>query len=61
MLSALKIAYRVPKLPEDTIEKRRKAWTEALLKERIKNEKEKQLEKLHAHYIAERKTIGAEV
>lgn len=61
VLSELKIAYHVPKLPEEQIEKRRKAWVEALLKERIAKEKDNKMEELNKKYIAERLQSRPEV
>ncbi|OZC12888.1 hypothetical protein X798_00523 [Onchocerca flexuosa] len=61
VLSELKIAYHVPKRPEEQIEKRRKAWVEALLKERIEKEKDIKMEELNKKYTAERIQYGPEI
>ncbi|MCP9260967.1 28S ribosomal protein S15, mitochondrial [Dirofilaria immitis] len=61
VLSELKIAYHVPKRPEEQIRKRRKVWVEALLKERIEKEKDIKMEELHKKYIAERIEFGPEI
>lgn len=61
VLSELKIAYHVPKRPEEQVEKRRKAWIEAVLKERIAMEKDIKMEELNKKYIAERIQFGPEV
>ncbi|VDN07510.1 unnamed protein product [Thelazia callipaeda] len=61
VLSELKIAYHVPKRPEEQVEKRRKAWIEALLKERIEKEKDLKMEEEHQKYILERKRLGPEI
>ncbi|EFO27732.2 hypothetical protein LOAG_00749 [Loa loa] len=61
VLSELKIAYHVPKRPEEQIEKRRKAWVEALLKERIAREKDNKMEQLNMKFIAERIQFGPEI
>lgn len=51
----------MPKRPEEQVEKRRKTWAEAVLKERIEKEKDIKMEKLHQKYIAERRLFGREV
>uniref|UniRef100_A0A915PSQ1 Small ribosomal subunit protein uS15m n=1 Tax=Setaria digitata TaxID=48799 RepID=A0A915PSQ1_9BILA len=61
VLSKLKIAYHVPKRPEEQVEKRRKAWVEALLKERIEKEKDIKMEELNKKYTAERIQCGPEI
>uniref|UniRef100_A0A8R1TXC5 Small ribosomal subunit protein uS15m n=1 Tax=Onchocerca volvulus TaxID=6282 RepID=A0A8R1TXC5_ONCVO len=61
VLFELKIAYHVPKRPEEQVEKRRKAWVEALLKERIEREKDIKMEELNKKYIAERIQYGPEI
>uniref|UniRef100_A0A0R3RUM9 Small ribosomal subunit protein uS15m n=1 Tax=Elaeophora elaphi TaxID=1147741 RepID=A0A0R3RUM9_9BILA len=61
VLSELKIAYHVPKRPEEQVEKRRKAWVEAMLKERIAKEKDIKMEELNKKYIAERIQCGPEI
>lgn len=61
VLSELKIAYHVPKRPEEQIEKRRKAWVEAVLKERIAKEKDIKMEELSKKYSVERIQCGPEV
>lgn len=48
----------MPKRPEEQIEKRRKAWVEVLLKERIAMEKDIKMEELNKKYIAERMQCG---
>ncbi|VDD94845.1 unnamed protein product [Enterobius vermicularis] len=47
----LKIAYIVPKLPEETVENRRKAWVEAQLTKRVEKEKEARLAELHEKFL----------
>ncbi|VIO96789.1 Uncharacterized protein BM_BM4861 [Brugia malayi] len=61
VLSELKIAYHVPKRPEEQIEKKRKAWVEALLKERIAIEKDIKMEELNKRFIIERIQCGREI
>uniref|UniRef100_A0A0M3HVP0 Small ribosomal subunit protein uS15m n=1 Tax=Ascaris lumbricoides TaxID=6252 RepID=A0A0M3HVP0_ASCLU len=61
ILSELKIAYHVPKLPEQMTEKRRKAWAEAQLKLRVEKEKEARLTELHERFIADRDKYEKEV
>ncbi|KAK6106635.1 hypothetical protein QQG55_24990 [Brugia pahangi] len=61
VLSELKIAYHVPKRPEEQIEKKRKAWVEALLKERIAMEKDIKMEELNKRFIVERIQCGREI
>ncbi|VDK17414.1 unnamed protein product [Anisakis simplex] len=61
VLSELKIAYYVPKLPEEMIEKRRKAWAEAQLKLRVDKEKEDRLRELHERFIADREKSEKEI
>lgn len=56
ILKELKIAYNVPKLPEQMIERRRKAWAEAMLDIRLHKSKESKLAELHQRYIKERRT-----
>ncbi|CAJ0574302.1 unnamed protein product, partial [Mesorhabditis spiculigera] len=51
VIKELKIAYHVQKQPEHV--KTRKAWSEAQLLMRVKEEKEKKLEDLHQRYIKE--------
>lgn len=50
VLADLKIAYCVPKYPEETVEKRRKAWVEAQLTKRVEEEKENRLSKLYMSF-----------
>lgn len=61
VLSELKIAYHVPKLPEQMVEKRRKAWAEAQLKERVEREKEKQLTELYKRFLTNREETEKEI
>ncbi|KHN86113.1 28S ribosomal protein S15, mitochondrial [Toxocara canis] len=61
VLSELKIAYHVPKLPEQMTEKRRKAWAEAQLKSRIEREKEARLTELHKRFTDDREKYEKEI
>ena len=54
----MKIAYLVPKLPEETVENRRKAWVEAQLTKRVEKEKEARLAELHEKFLDGIEEIG---
>ncbi|MFH4981618.1 hypothetical protein AB6A40_008327 [Gnathostoma spinigerum] len=61
ILSKLQIAYHVPPLPEQRVEKRRTAWIEAQLMERVEKEKERRLQELHLTFLKDRERVEAEI